>query len=89
AYAKVKVTSKRQITLPVAVCKAMGIEKGDELEVVQEPSGLLLRKSAKFEPITPESSILRFLGSAAGPGGPGSERHHHLIADEAAADDRP
>ncbi len=78
ALSRVKVTSKRQITLPVAVCKAMGLEQGDELEVLPAQSGILLRRAPGFPRTTAESSIFRSLGSVAGPRGPGAEIHHEL-----------
>ena len=39
----VKITSKRQVTLPARVVEAMGVGPGDQLEIVESPEGFLLR----------------------------------------------
>ena len=39
----VKITSKRQITLPARVLDALGVGPGDQLEIVEGPDGFALR----------------------------------------------
>ena len=39
----VKITSKRQITLPARVLNAMGVKPGDQLELTESPDGYLIR----------------------------------------------
>ena len=39
----VKITSKRQITLPARVLDAMGVKPGDQLELTESPDGYLIR----------------------------------------------
>jgi len=39
----VKITSKRQITLPPRVLDALGVRPGDQLEIVEDPDGFALR----------------------------------------------
>ena len=39
----VKITSKRQVTLPAQVLNAMGVGPGDWLELEEKPEGFILR----------------------------------------------
>ena len=39
----VKITSKRQVTLPARVLDAMGVGPSDRLEVIEGPEGFILR----------------------------------------------
>lgn len=39
----VKITSKRQVTFPARVLKALGVGPGDRLELQEAPDGFLLR----------------------------------------------
>ena len=39
----VKITSKRQVTLPAHVLDAMGVGQGDRLQLLEHPDGFLLR----------------------------------------------
>ena len=39
----VKITSKRQVTLPAQVLNAMGVGPGDWLELEETPEGFILR----------------------------------------------
>lgn len=39
----VRITSKRQITLPGRVLEAMGVAPGDQLELEEGPDGFILR----------------------------------------------
>ena len=39
----VKITSKRQVTLPAQVLEAMGVGPGDRIEILESPEGYLLK----------------------------------------------
>ena len=39
----VKITSKRQVTLPARVLDALGVGPGDQLEIVEGPDGFALK----------------------------------------------
>ena len=39
----VKITSKRQVTLPARVLDALGVGPGDHLEIVEGPDGFALK----------------------------------------------
>ena len=39
----VKITSRRQVTFPAHVLKAMGVGPGDRLEIQEHPEGFLLK----------------------------------------------
>ena len=39
----VKITSKRQITLPVRVLDTLGVDPGDQIELKEAPDGFILR----------------------------------------------
>lgn len=39
----VKITSKRQITLPTKLLDALGLGPGDQLELEESPNGFILR----------------------------------------------
>ena len=39
----VKITSKRQVTLPAQVLEAMGVGPGDRIEILEGPEGYLLK----------------------------------------------
>ena len=45
----VKVTSKRQITLPAQVLEALGAKPGDELELKESPDGYVLLPKRKID----------------------------------------
>lgn len=39
----VKITAKRQVTIPAEVLEAMGVGPGDRLEIQETPEGFLLK----------------------------------------------
>ncbi len=45
----VKVTSKRQITLPAQVLEALGVEPGDQLELKESDDGFILRRKRTID----------------------------------------
>jgi len=82
--ARITVTSKRQITLPAEVCRALGIEQGDQLEVQCREGEIRLRPVPQYAPLTRRSCLFRFLGIGSSKGGHGARDHDVLIAQEAA-----
>lgn len=36
---EVTITSKNQVTLPADLCRSLGLERGDRLELIMEPDG--------------------------------------------------
>ncbi len=67
----VKVTSKRQVTFPARVLEALGVEPGDQIELLEGPDGFLLRPRRidysklgtlrdKIPPGTPPFDIRKF-----------------------------
>ena len=42
-----KITRKGQITIPPALCKKHGIHPLDEIELVDQPNGVLVTKAGK------------------------------------------
>lgn len=81
---RVTVTAKRQITLPAEICRDLGIDKGDLLEVERTGHEIHLRPVPRFPPLTKKSSLFRTLGSGKSSGGPGARNHDRVLADEAA-----
>ena len=57
----VKITSKRQVTLPAGVLDALGVGPGDQLELEEVSDGLILR------PRRIDLSLLGFLGDKIDP----------------------
>ena len=45
----VKVTAKRQITLPAQVLEALEVEPGDQLELKESDDGFILRRKRKID----------------------------------------
>jgi AbrB family looped-hinge helix DNA binding protein len=67
----VKVTSKRQVTFPARVLEALGVEPGDQIELLEGPDGFFLRPRRidysklgtlrdKIPPETPPFDIRKF-----------------------------
>jgi AbrB family looped-hinge helix DNA binding protein len=58
---KTKISSKNQITVPVAICRALDIRPGDEIMLMKMGDGVWLERS----PRTPEEWIEKTQGSMA------------------------
>lgn len=57
---RVKITSKRQVTFPAKVLEALGVEPGDQLELIEEAGGYLLRTRRIYpERLAPARNKLR------------------------------
>ena len=50
-----RISSKNQVTIPVAVCEEADLKPGDELEPVVTKDGVLLRK--RMKPLRPKDLI--------------------------------
>lgn len=48
----VKITAKRQVTVPAQVLEALGVKPGDRLELLEGPDGFILRPR-KVDPERP------------------------------------
>lgn len=83
---RVKVTGKRQITLPAEMCRDLGIVRGDELEIERVEGGIWIKPTVpapgnqdwRDDPIWKLCGI----GSSKEPGDVGAD-HDRWIADEA------
>jgi AbrB family looped-hinge helix DNA binding protein len=51
----VKITAKRQVTFPARVLNALGVQPGDNLELLEGPEGFILRprriESSRLAPL--------------------------------------
>ncbi len=56
-----KITSKGQITLPVALRERMGLRPGDVVEFVEENGRIVLRKHFDESPFAPWVGYLKHL----------------------------
>lgn len=67
----IKVNSKGQVTFPARVLEALGVEPGDQIELVEGPEGFFLRPRRidysklgtlrdKIAPVTPAFDIRKF-----------------------------
>jgi AbrB family looped-hinge helix DNA binding protein len=81
---RIAVTSKRQITLPASICRELGIDRGDSLEIGRKGREIRLRLVPRFPPLTSRSSLFRMLGRGAGRSGPGARAHDQILAAESA-----
>lgn len=77
------VTGKRQITLPVEVCRILGLRQGDRLtvEVVGDEIHLKREQSSVLRPLRGNSSLFKFIGVAKGPADL-AENHDKYLAEE-------
>jgi antitoxin PrlF len=58
---KARVTSKGQITIPKPVRDRLGLRAGDEVEFVEDASGIHLRKELVESPFKPYRGFLKQL----------------------------
>jgi AbrB family looped-hinge helix DNA binding protein len=50
----VKITAKRQVTFPARVLNALGVQPGDNLELLEGPEGFILRpRRIEFSRLAP------------------------------------
>jgi AbrB family looped-hinge helix DNA binding protein len=76
-----KVTSKGQITIPLAARRALGISEGTYVEVRAEGDELRLRKIVRVRPLGPDDPIWRLVGATASGASDVSENHDRYLAE--------
>ena len=76
-----KVTSKGQITLPVEVRLALGIEDGTYLELSKDGDEIRLRKVVPIRPLSSDDPIWSVIGAGASGLTDVAERHDRYLAD--------
>jgi transcriptional pleiotropic regulator of transition state genes len=59
----VKVTSKGQITLPIEIRTALGIDEGAYLEVLEDGEEIRLRKLVRVRPLGQDDPIWDLVGA--------------------------
>lgn len=77
----VKVTSKGQVTIPVAVREALGIGENTYLEVVTEGDEIHLRKLHRIRPLSDEDPIWEMIGSVEGGASDVADEHDRYLAE--------
>jgi len=65
----VKVTAKRQLTLPVDICERLGVQKGDEFQIEFKDGEIHLRplNMKRFKPFNRQNPIFDLIGVVEGP----------------------
>ncbi len=84
---KIKVTGKRQVTLPAEMCRDLGIEEGDYLQVEKEDGAIRIRPIGRLKTVSLDDPFFALMGKyeSTEPGDAGRD-HDRWIADEAAGD---
>jgi transcriptional pleiotropic regulator of transition state genes len=77
----VKVTSKGQVTIPVEVRAALGIDKDTYLEVTEEGSEIRLRKIVPAPPLNNDDPIWNLIGAGESHLGDVAENHDRHLAE--------
>lgn len=77
----IKVTSKGQITLPVEVRLALGIEDGAYLELSKHGDEIRLRKVVPIRPLGSDDPIWSLIGAGESGLTDVAERHDRYLAD--------
>ncbi len=77
----VKVTSKGQVTIPVDVRTALGIEEGAYLEVSQVGNEIRLRKVVPTRPLSDDDLIWSLVGAGASGYTDVAEQHNRHLAE--------
>jgi AbrB family looped-hinge helix DNA binding protein len=77
----VKVTSKGQITLPVEIRTALGIDEGTYLEVLEDGEDIRLRKLVRIRPLGADDPIWDLVGAGESGAGDVSTAHDHHLAE--------
>jgi AbrB family looped-hinge helix DNA binding protein len=77
----VKVTSKGQITLPIEIRTALGIDEGAYLEVLEDGEDIRLRKLVRIRPLGSDDPIWDLVGAGESGASDVSARHDRHLAD--------
>lgn len=79
----IKVTSKGQITIPVGIRTALGIDKDTYLAVSEHEDEIRLRKLVPARPLGDDDPIWSLVGSGdSGVGDAAADHDRHLAAGE-------
>jgi transcriptional pleiotropic regulator of transition state genes len=79
----VKVTSKGQVTIPVEIREALGIDEDTYLEVIEADQEIRLRKIVAVRPLGDEDPIWDLVGAGESGQTDASARHDaHVAAGE-------
>lgn len=79
----VKVTSKGQITIPIEIREALGIDERTYLEVVEDEHEIRLRKLVPARPLSGDDPIWDLVGAGdSGRGDVAADHDRHLAAGE-------
>jgi len=77
----VKVTSKGQVTIPIEVRTALGIDEGTYLEVSEDGSEIRLRKLVLARPLSDADPIWGLVGTGDSGYTDVAEEHDRHVAD--------
>ena len=77
----IKVTSKGQVTIPLAVRTALGIDEGTYLEVSENGDEIRLRKVVPIRPLSDDDPIWNLIGAGSSGHTDIAERHDQHLAD--------
>jgi AbrB family looped-hinge helix DNA binding protein len=77
----VKVTSKGQVTIPVEVRSALGIDEETYLEVSKDGNEIRLRKVVPVRPLGSDDPIWDLIGTGESGVGSVAEEHDRHLAD--------
>jgi AbrB family looped-hinge helix DNA binding protein len=81
----VKVTSKGQITIPIELRQALGIDRDSYLEVIESKHEIRLRKIVPARPLDDDDPIWRLIGTGdSGRHDVSSTHDRHLAEAESA-----
>lgn len=87
---RIKIAGKRQVTLPAEMCRDLGIQDGDFLDVERVDGEIRLRRAPRFPVLQPDDPVFGLIGAFGGSGGGrAAEDHDGWVADEAGGDRGP
>ncbi|MCL6446569.1 MAG: AbrB/MazE/SpoVT family DNA-binding domain-containing protein [Armatimonadetes bacterium] len=81
SYEIMRVTTKGQLTIPVAIRKKLNIREGDYLQVHLEKNEIRLKKIEPIRPLGPEDPIWRLVGAGASGQKDISVNHDRYLAE--------
>lgn len=81
AYEIVRITSKGQMTIPVRVRRALGINEGDSFLVTVEGTEIHLRKLEPFRPLDDNDPVWKLIGTGQSGDSNVSENHDRYLAE--------
>jgi len=81
SYEIMRVTTKGQLTIPVAIRKKLNIREGDYLQVHLEKNEIRLKKIEPIRPLGPEDPIWQLVGAGASGQKDISVNHDRYLAE--------